>query len=83
MHIVVIGAGIIGAAVAERLAARGAAVTVLDMRSPGRGATQASAGVLAPEIEAEPGTPLLALCQRSLEMFDDFAARASAVSGAA
>ena len=39
------------------------------------GATQASAGVLAPYIEAHPGTPLLDLTVRSLAIFDTFVER--------
>jgi glycine oxidase len=50
--IVVIGAGIIGCATAYELARRGASVQVVDDRPAGMGATQASAGVLAPYIEA-------------------------------
>ena len=46
MRVLVIGAGVIGVAVADALAARGAKVTVLDMRGPGRGASFASAGIL-------------------------------------
>lgn len=72
MHVVVIGAGVIGAAVADALAGRGCDVTVLDMRGPGRGASQASAGILAPYTEAHRGSPLLALGARSLDMYDRF-----------
>ena len=72
MRVVVVGAGVIGAAVAESLAKGGADVTVIDMRSPGRGASQASAGVLAPYTEAHGKSALLDLCVRSLEMFDAF-----------
>jgi glycine oxidase len=75
VRVVVLGAGLIGAAVAEGLAARQAEVTVLDMRGPGRGASQASAGMLAPYIEADGSTPMLSLCTRSLEMFDGFIER--------
>ncbi len=75
MHVVVVGAGIVGAAVAEELARRGATVTVLDMRSPGRGASHASAGILAPHTEAHEGTPLLDLGTRSLALYDSFVAR--------
>jgi len=69
-RIAVIGAGIVGAAVADALAARGARVSVYEMRAPGRGASQASAGVLCPYTEATPGSPLLALGARSLAMWD-------------
>jgi glycine oxidase len=45
------------------------------------GATQASAGVLAPYIEAHDDSPLLALGVKSLDLFDDFIDRVSSVSG--
>jgi glycine oxidase len=43
--VIVVGAGIIGCAVAYELARRGASVQVVDQRSTGMGATQASAGI--------------------------------------
>ncbi len=46
--IIVVGAGIVGCAVAHELARRGASVEIVDDRPVGMGATQASAGVLAP-----------------------------------
>ena len=73
--IVVVGAGIIGCAVARELARRGASVQIVDDRPAGMGATQASAGVLAPYIEAHEGHPLLALTVRSLDLYDDFIAQ--------
>ena len=42
MRIVVVGAGIVGAAIASAAAGRGAAVTLIDQASPGAGATGAS-----------------------------------------
>ncbi|MFN7981152.1 MAG: FAD-dependent oxidoreductase, partial [Vicinamibacterales bacterium] len=71
--IVVIGAGVIGAAVAFELVRRGASVTLVDARTPGHGATQASGGMLAPYTEASEGGPLLALGARSLQLFRPFA----------
>ena len=71
-RIAVIGAGIIGSAIAESLAARGARVTLYDMRRPGAGASQASAGVLCPFVEAKPGSPLLSLGAHSLGMWDSW-----------
>ena len=47
------------------------------------GATQASAGVLAPYIEAREGSPLLDLTVRSLGLFDEFVERVAAESGVA
>jgi glycine oxidase len=58
-------------------------VRVLDMRGPGRGASQASAGVLAPFIEGHHGDPLLDLCTQSLELYDAFIARVRETSGRA
>jgi glycine oxidase len=83
MDVVIVGAGIIGCAVAYELARRGASVRVIDARPVGGGATQASAGVLAPYIEAREGTPLLDLGVRSLSLYDDFVASASEESGTA
>src|SRR5947208_8285990 len=79
--IVVVGAGIIGCAVAFELARRGASVQLLEQRSAGMGATQASAGILAPYIEAAEGSPLLDLAARSLDLFEEFVSQASADSG--
>lgn len=77
--IVVIGAGIVGCAAAYELARRGASVQIVDDRPAGMGATQASAGVLAPFIEAREEGPLLELAVRSLDLFDKFVARVTAV----
>jgi glycine oxidase len=79
--IIVVGAGVIGCSVAYELARRGASVQIVDDRPAGMGATQASAGVLAPYIEAREEGPLLELTIRSLDLFDNFIARVSTVSG--
>lgn len=80
MRVIVLGAGIIGATIAEALAQRGADVAVLDMRGPGRGASQASAGMLTPYIEADADSALLNLSTRSLALYDPFIARLLEVS---
>jgi glycine oxidase len=74
-RVAVIGAGIVGSAIAESLAGRGVSVTVFEMRRPGAGASQASAGVLCPFVEAKPNSPLLTLGTRSLGMWDAWVAR--------
>ena len=74
VKITVVGGGIIGCAVAHELASRGASVRVIDMRGTGRGATQASAGILAPYIEGHIDA-LLRLGINSLRLYDDFVAR--------
>src|SRR5438067_7735564 len=79
--VIVVGAGIVGCAIASELARRGASVEIIDERPIGMGATQASAGVLAPYTEAREGSPLLDLTIRSLELYDEFVARTVAESG--
>ncbi len=79
--VIVIGAGIIGCAVACELGRRGAAVRVIESRDVGRGATQASAGILAPFTEAHRPGALRVLGARSLDLWDEFVARAVADSG--
>lgn len=75
MHVAVVGAGIIGCAVAHELAARGVRVDVFDRRGVARGASWASAGVLAPWIEAHHRGPLLEMCVDSLSMWDSYVER--------
>jgi glycine oxidase len=72
--VAVVGAGVIGGAIAYELAGRGASVTLLDSRGAGLGSTQAAAGMLVPYIEGF-GRPLLPLAATSLEMYDDFVGR--------
>ena len=79
--IVVVGAGIIGCAAAYELARRGASVEVVEMRAAGMGATQASAGMLAPYLDAGGEGPLVDLLARSLELFDSLIADVSRDSG--
>ena len=82
-QVVVVGAGVVGCAVAYELARRGARVRVLDRREVAQGATQASAGILAPFVEAHGGSALLELGGRSLERYDEFVARVVEDSSAA
>ena len=80
MKATVVGAGVIGCAVAYELARRGARVHVVDPRTPGQGATRASAGILAPYIEGHLPS-LLKLGVRSLALYDDFIQRVIADAG--
>ena len=78
---IVIGAGIIGCSVAFELAEAGAAVRVIDARTPGAGASQASAGVLAPYLEGHGSPVLRALGRRSLDLYPRFVERVIAGAG--
>ena len=80
--VVIVGAGIIGCAIARELAVRGVACTVFDPRPVAGGATQASAGMLAPYVEAHERGPLLELAVRSLSLYDDWIAAVSREGGA-
>jgi glycine oxidase len=57
------------------LASRGARVRLFEARTVAAGATQASAGILAPYIEGHERGPLFDLTLRSLAIYDDFIAR--------
>jgi glycine oxidase len=81
--VIVIGAGIIGCAIGRELARRGATVRIFEARTVGAGATRASAGVLAPYIEAHEREALLALTVRSLGLYDAFVSEAVEESGIA
>jgi glycine oxidase len=78
---IVVGAGIIGCAVGRELARRGARTAILESRTAGAGATQASAGVLAPYIEAPGEGPLHQLTVRSLGLYDGFIAELERETG--
>ena len=79
--VVIVGAGIIGCAIGRELARRGARVRIFESRSVGAGATHASAGVLAPYIEAHDRGPLFDLTLESLAMYDQFVSEVSAEAG--
>jgi len=74
VNVTIVGAGIVGCAIAHELASRGARVRVLDVRGTGMGATHASAGILAPHIEGHLPS-LLQLCVRSFGLYDAFIER--------
>ena len=79
--VLIIGAGIIGCAIARELSARGVHVQIIDDRPVAGGATQASAGILAPYIEAHDRGLLLDLGVRSLALYDDWIAAVSGDAG--
>ncbi len=83
-RIALIGAGIVGLACAWYLAESGADVTVFDAGEPGRGASYAAAGMLAPAFEAASASlypRLYDFCLASAQSWPDFAARLASASG--
>ena len=82
MNVTIVGAGIVGCAIAHELALRGVSVLVLDQRGIGSGATQASAGILAPAIEGH-SPSLRRLLQCGLDSYEGFVRRLEAETGTA
>jgi glycine oxidase len=82
MKIVVIGAGVAGLSIGWRLAQTGAQVTILERAQPGRGATWASAGMIAATAEIEQGeTPLATFARHSVALWPHFAREIEEGSG--
>ena len=78
---VVVGGGVIGLAIAWRAALAGMTVTVVD-EAPGRGASWAAAGMLAPVTEVHYGErPLLSLNLAAAARWPAFAAEVEEASG--
>lgn len=65
--VLVVGGGIVGLSAARRLAMEGARVMVVERRRPGGEASSAAAGMLATQIHADAGEPLLPLALRARE----------------
>ena len=81
--VAIVGAGVIGAAVAWRASQRGLSVALVD-DAPGHGASYAAAGMLAPVSEAAYGEEaLLALCLESARRYEGFLAELASASGLA
>ncbi|HXY18548.1 MAG TPA: glycine oxidase ThiO [Gemmatimonadales bacterium] len=66
---VVIGGGIVGAATARALAARGNRILLLERAMPGAEASGAAAGMLTPQVEVLPDDPLLPLAIAARERY--------------
>jgi glycine oxidase len=73
VDVAIVGAGVIGLAIAWRLAAAGLAVAVFEREAAGAGASLAATGMLAAATELEPGgADLLALALESQRMWPGF-----------
>jgi glycine oxidase len=79
--VIVVGGGVIGLSIAWRASERGLSVTVVE-ESPGRGASWAAAGMLAPVTEVHPGEEhVLGLGVASLALYPEFVARLEELTG--
>jgi glycine oxidase len=81
MDVVVVGGGVVGCAIALRLAKAGAHCTVVERSVPGAEASSAAAGILAPLAEAEAPGPFLSLCLRSRALYPSFVEEVEGLSG--
>ena len=72
MEVLIVGAGIVGCAVAWRLQQAGVRCTVLERSIPGAEASSAAAGILAPQAEADGPGAFLELCLASRALYPAF-----------
>ena len=78
--VLVIGGGVIGLAIAVELRRRGASVTLIS-RDFQQAASQAAAGMLAPQAEGIPPGPMRDLCRRSLALYPEWAQKLESLTG--
>jgi len=70
--VIIVGAGIIGGAIAFELAQRKLRVLVIDRQSPGQEASWAAAGMLSPAPDSADAIPLVPLARASLNIYSEF-----------
>jgi glycine oxidase len=72
--VLILGGGVIGLSIARELHKLGAKdITVVERGTCGREATWAAAGMLSPQAETDEVGPFFDLCERSRDMYPDFA----------
>ena len=79
--VAILGGGVIGLSLAYEVAKRGASVTLVDKRQPGRQASWAGAGILPPANEATALHPLEQLRGISSRLHDEWAVALKAETG--
>jgi glycine oxidase len=79
--VAIIGGGVMGCAIALRLAQAGLRATVVERGIPGAEASSAAAGILGPQWEAEGPGPLFDLGLRSRALYPAFAAELRELAG--
>lgn len=79
-HVIVIGGGISGCAVAMELASQGARVTLVEKDQPGVGATGASGGMLCPQYETHEADPTFHFSVACKEAYPAFVDRIQTLS---
>lgn len=79
--VAIVGGGIMGSAIALRLAGRGISVTVVERGIPGAEASSAAAGMLAPQMESAGPGPMLELGLASRALYPALAAELHDATG--
>jgi glycine oxidase len=79
--VIVVGGGLIGAAIAAELAAQKLRVAILDRQQPGREASWAAAGMLSPGPDSPEALPLVSLAKESLRLYPAFVSSVEEASG--
>jgi glycine oxidase len=79
--VAIIGGGLIGACAAFELSARKLRVMVVDRQQPGREASWAAAGMLAPAPAGPEALPLVPLAKESLRIYPDLILAVEEASG--
>jgi glycine oxidase len=80
-EVIVVGGGVIGCAIALKLAQAHAKVTLVERSAPGAEASTAAAGILSPQTECGGPGPLLDLGLASRKMFPKFAEELKELTG--
>lgn len=83
LHVIIVGGGIQGCAVALRLAQAGVRTTLLERAVPGAEASSAAAGIIGPQVEAHEDGPLFELGLASRARFAAFVADVERLSNVA
>jgi len=78
--VIIVGGGLIGSSIAFELASEKLRVAVLDRQEPGREASWAAAGMLAPGSDSPEAPSLVALGRESLRLYPEFIAAIEKVS---
>src|SRR5579862_5055708 len=79
--VIVVGGGVIGGAIAFRLAQCKLKVLLLDKQEPGREASSAAAGMLSPAPDSPSAIPLVPFGRASLNLYPQFVAEIEEITG--
>jgi len=79
--VLIVGGGLIGSSIAFELASEKLRVAVLDRQEPGREASWAAAGMLAPGPDSPESSALVSLGKESLRLYPEFIAAIESASG--